>query len=309
MIQMRTILEVADNSGAKRVQCIKVLGGSRRRYAGLGRRHRRLHQGGDAGHQGEEGRHGARRRRPRSRTRRRAPTAATSGSTRTARCSSTRSARADRDPHLRAGGSRAPRQEVHEDHLARPGGALMAARIRKGDTRRRHQRQGQGQDRQGHACPRSRTTASSSRGSTSSSATRVRRRATRRAASSSASSPSTRRKVMPVDPKTGKGTRVRFKDARGRQEDPHRGQERGRDPRGRRRVSDHGGREEGQGRAEAQAREGGEAAQKSDGRQDSGRGGGEGGVRDAAAVEASTSNAESVRRGCSRSTSSRSSRP
>jgi large subunit ribosomal protein L14 len=36
MIQMRTILEVADNSGAKRVQCIKVLGGSRRRYALLG---------------------------------------------------------------------------------------------------------------------------------------------------------------------------------------------------------------------------------------------------------------------------------
>src|SRR5438876_10118895 len=36
MIQARTILEVADNSGAKRVQCIKVLGGSRRRYAGLG---------------------------------------------------------------------------------------------------------------------------------------------------------------------------------------------------------------------------------------------------------------------------------
>jgi large subunit ribosomal protein L14 len=36
MIQMRTILEVADNSGAKRVQCIKVLGGSRRRYAELG---------------------------------------------------------------------------------------------------------------------------------------------------------------------------------------------------------------------------------------------------------------------------------
>jgi large subunit ribosomal protein L14 len=36
MIQMRTILEVADNSGARRVQCIKVLGGSRRRYARLG---------------------------------------------------------------------------------------------------------------------------------------------------------------------------------------------------------------------------------------------------------------------------------
>lgn len=36
MIQMRTTLDVADNSGAKSVQCIKVLGGSRRRYAGLG---------------------------------------------------------------------------------------------------------------------------------------------------------------------------------------------------------------------------------------------------------------------------------
>ena len=36
MIQMRTNLDVADNSGARRVQCIKVLGGSRRRYAGLG---------------------------------------------------------------------------------------------------------------------------------------------------------------------------------------------------------------------------------------------------------------------------------
>lgn len=36
MIQAQTVLEVADNSGAKIVQCIKVLGGSRRRYAGLG---------------------------------------------------------------------------------------------------------------------------------------------------------------------------------------------------------------------------------------------------------------------------------
>ena len=36
MIQMQTTLDVADNSGAKKVQCIKVLGGSRRRYASLG---------------------------------------------------------------------------------------------------------------------------------------------------------------------------------------------------------------------------------------------------------------------------------
>lgn len=36
MIQQETVLDVADNSGARRVLCIKVLGGSRRRYASLG---------------------------------------------------------------------------------------------------------------------------------------------------------------------------------------------------------------------------------------------------------------------------------
>ena len=36
MIQMQSNLSVADNSGARRVQCIKVLGGSKRRYAGVG---------------------------------------------------------------------------------------------------------------------------------------------------------------------------------------------------------------------------------------------------------------------------------
>jgi len=36
MIQMQTTLDVADNSGARRVQCIKVLGGSKRRYAHIG---------------------------------------------------------------------------------------------------------------------------------------------------------------------------------------------------------------------------------------------------------------------------------
>ena len=35
MIQMQSNLDVADNSGAKRVQCIKVLGGSKRRFAGV----------------------------------------------------------------------------------------------------------------------------------------------------------------------------------------------------------------------------------------------------------------------------------
>ncbi|MCL2324890.1 MAG: 50S ribosomal protein L14 [Proteobacteria bacterium] len=36
MIQMQSMLSVADNSGAKKVQCIKVLGGSKRKYAGIG---------------------------------------------------------------------------------------------------------------------------------------------------------------------------------------------------------------------------------------------------------------------------------
>ena len=36
MIQTESVLDVADNSGAKRVRCIKVLGGSKRKYAGVG---------------------------------------------------------------------------------------------------------------------------------------------------------------------------------------------------------------------------------------------------------------------------------
>jgi len=36
MIQMESVLDVADNSGAKKVKCVKVLGGSKRKYAGIG---------------------------------------------------------------------------------------------------------------------------------------------------------------------------------------------------------------------------------------------------------------------------------
>lgn len=36
MVQMQTVIDVVDNSGAKKIQCIKVLGGSRRKYARLG---------------------------------------------------------------------------------------------------------------------------------------------------------------------------------------------------------------------------------------------------------------------------------
>jgi large subunit ribosomal protein L24 len=41
--------------------------------------------------------------------------------------------RADRHPYLRTGSARTSRQEPHEDHLARPRGAVMAAKIKKGD--------------------------------------------------------------------------------------------------------------------------------------------------------------------------------
>ena len=56
MIQMQTNLDVADNSGARRVMCIKVLGGSKRKYAARRRHHRRLGQGGDPARPREEGR-------------------------------------------------------------------------------------------------------------------------------------------------------------------------------------------------------------------------------------------------------------
>ena len=36
MVQMQTVIDVADNSGAKKIRCIKVLGGSKRKYARLG---------------------------------------------------------------------------------------------------------------------------------------------------------------------------------------------------------------------------------------------------------------------------------
>ena len=48
MIQMGTILEVADNSGARKIACIRMRGGSAGQYAGPGRRHHGLGQGSRA---------------------------------------------------------------------------------------------------------------------------------------------------------------------------------------------------------------------------------------------------------------------
>ena len=132
MIQMQTNLDVADNSGARRVMCIKVLGGSKRKYASVGdiivvsikeaiprgrvkkgdvmkavvvRTAKDISAHGRFGH----------------------PLRFQCGG------ADQQSVRAGRHPHLRAGAARIARQEPHEDHFARAGGAVMAAKIKKGD--------------------------------------------------------------------------------------------------------------------------------------------------------------------------------
>ena len=153
MIQMQhSTLDVADNSGAKQVSASRCSAARAAATPSLGDVIVVVDQRGAPGRQGEEGR---RRARPSSSARRRevvAPTAATSGSTTNSAVLINKEQRADRHPHLRAGRSRAPREEVHEDHLARAGGAVMA-RASQGRQRRRHHRQGQGQARQGAAPP------------------------------------------------------------------------------------------------------------------------------------------------------------
>ena len=132
MISVETNLDVADNSGARRVQCIKVLGGSKRKTASVGdvivvsikdAIPRGKVKKGDV-HQAvivrTRSRCAARRQRDPLRPQRRGADQQAAG--------------ADRHPHLRPRGARTAREEVHEDHLARAGGAVMAARIRKGDT-------------------------------------------------------------------------------------------------------------------------------------------------------------------------------
>ena len=118
MIQQESMVKVADNSGAKTALVIRVLGGTRRRYAGLGdtvivavknalaQRHgeevRCGARGGRADGQGDpaEGRqlHPLRRER---------------------RGDHQRSRRAARDAYLRARRARAAREEVHEDRVTR----------------------------------------------------------------------------------------------------------------------------------------------------------------------------------------------
>ena len=133
MIQMQTNLDVADNSGARRVQCIKVLGGSKRKYASVG----------------DVIVVSVKEAIPRGRVKkgdvRKAVVVRTAKEVR--RDDGT-AIRFDRNAavilnnngepvghaHLRPRGPRAALEELHEDHLAGAGGAVMAAKLKKGDT-------------------------------------------------------------------------------------------------------------------------------------------------------------------------------
>jgi ribosomal protein L14 len=117
MIQMQTNLDVADNSGARRVMCIKVLGGSKRKYASIG----------------DIIVVSIKEAIPRGRVKKgdvmKAVVVRTAKDIRRADGSVIRfrhqrsrshrqQERADRHPYLRTGSARTSRQEPHEDHLA-----------------------------------------------------------------------------------------------------------------------------------------------------------------------------------------------
>ena len=123
MIQMTSVLDVADNSGAKKVFCIKVLGGSKRKYASIGDvivvsirealPNSKVKKGDVAKAvivrtKREVGR----------------PDGSYIKFDGNSRGAHQQGHGAHRHPHLRAGGPRAPRPEVHEDHLARAGSPL-----------------------------------------------------------------------------------------------------------------------------------------------------------------------------------------
>jgi large subunit ribosomal protein L14 len=143
MIQMQSNLEVADNSGAKRVQCIKVLGGSKRRFAGVGdiivvsvkeAAPRGRVKKGDV-HKAVIVRTAKDIHRPDGSTIRFDSNAAVLVNNNPG---------ADRHPYLRSGRPRAAREEAYEDHQPRAGGAVMAAQDQEGRQGRRPVRQGQG---------------------------------------------------------------------------------------------------------------------------------------------------------------------
>jgi ribosomal protein L14 len=101
MIQMQSRLDVADNTGAKTVMCIKVLGGSKRRYAGIG----------------DVIKVSVKEAAPRGRVKKGEVYSAVV--VRTAK-----GVRAHRHPHLRPGHARAAHRALHEDRFAGSGSSL-----------------------------------------------------------------------------------------------------------------------------------------------------------------------------------------
>ena len=136
MIQTQTILNAADNSGARSLMCIRVFGGSKRRYARIGDIIKvtvkdaiprgRVKKGEVYHAVVVRTRHGLRR-----------PDGSVIRFDGNAAVLADAAFRADRHAYLRAGHSRAAHDAVHEDHLARAGSALgrslIMQRIKKGD--------------------------------------------------------------------------------------------------------------------------------------------------------------------------------
>jgi hypothetical protein len=121
MIQMQTMLDVADNTGARSVMCIKVLGGSKRRYAGIG----------------DVIKVTIKEAAPRGRVKKGEVYNAVVVRTAKGLCdqvrqqrggASERQARADRHAHLRAGHARAAHRALHEDRVARTGSFVRKRR-------------------------------------------------------------------------------------------------------------------------------------------------------------------------------------
>ena len=127
MIQMQSRLDVADNTGAKSVMCIKVLGGSKRRYAGIGDVIKvSIKEAAPRGRVKKGEVYNAVVVRTAKGVRRQDGSLVTLRRQR--RRAAQHQARADRHPHLRAGDARAAHRALHEDRLARAGSALSGCR-------------------------------------------------------------------------------------------------------------------------------------------------------------------------------------
>ena len=209
MIQMQTNLDVADNSGARRVMCIKVLGGSKRRYASIGDIIVVSDQGSHSARSREEGRRdegGRRAHRQGHSPRRRLgdPLRFQRGG------ADQQSVRAGRHPHLRAGAARtcAPRTTSRSSRSRRR--CCDGRQDQEGRQGRRPDRSRQGQIGRGHVGDIRRRAARSSPASISSSATPARPQQTEGGILSK-EAPIHLSNLAIADPKAGKPTRVGFK--------------------------------------------------------------------------------------------------